>query len=311
MLVFVQSNYKFPDLLRQTNNGDGRWEDIQFTFDEVEQCDYIVVINHPVKDIHMKCRIGGKILLIQEPPYERNDYLTSYFPYFDKVISAFDKKKFPLVSSNLPSALPWHINKNFSELLNLKMINSEKLDKISWVTSNSDINLGHKFRLKFLEELKQSDLPIDLYGRGINPIDDKFDGVFPYKYTLAIENYSDENYWTEKITDAFLSYTMPVYYGCKNIEAYFPEGSFIQIDIHKPQEAIQIIKNALKNNFWEKNINEITLARNLILNKYQFFPFIKDIINHSNCPEIYASSKIPAQIGQKNNIIKQIKNFFR
>ncbi|HSH67760.1 MAG TPA: hypothetical protein VLB84_18610, partial [Bacteroidia bacterium] len=66
-----------------------------------------------------------------------------------------------------------------------------------------------------------------------------------------------------------------------------------------------------KNNFWEKNINEITLARNLILNKYQFFPFIKDIINHSNCPEIYASSKIPAQIGQKNNIIKQIKNFFR
>ncbi|HSH67690.1 MAG TPA: hypothetical protein VLB84_18255 [Bacteroidia bacterium] len=160
MLVFVQSNYKFPDLLRQTNNGDGRWEDIQFTFDEVEQCDYIVVINHPVKDIHMKCRIGGKILLIQEPPYERNDYLTSYFPYFDKVISAFDKKKFPLVSSNLPSALPWHINKNFSELLNLKMINSEKLDKISWVTSNSDINLGHKFRLKFLEELKQSDLPV-------------------------------------------------------------------------------------------------------------------------------------------------------
>jgi hypothetical protein len=311
MLVYICSNYSYPDLLRQTPGSKGEWEGIQFTFDEVEKCDVVVVINHPRKDIKIKCRKGGRILFIQEPPYQRNDYLKSYFPFFDKIICAFDKANSANIIND-QAALPWHINKNYDELMNLQNTNSEKANKISWITSNSNVNPGHKPRLKFLEILKQTDLNVDVFGRGINAINDKFDGIYPYQYTLAIENYADKNYWTEKIADAFLCYTMPIYYGCENIEDFFPKGSFIKIDIHKPTEAIEIIKNALKNDLWKKNIGAITEARNLVLNKYQFFPFVKELIANLDCKENYISTKIAENPNsRKKKIIEKLKNLFQ
>jgi len=103
-------------------------------------------------------------------------------------------------------------------------------------------------------------------------------GLEKYKYTLAIENYSGNDYWTEKIADAYLSYCMPIYYGCENITDYFPEKSLLQIDIENPKEAIRIIESAIDDKLWEKNIDEIKIARELVLNKYQLFPFINNLI---------------------------------
>jgi hypothetical protein len=280
MLVYIQSNYSYPDLLRQTPFLNGIWDDIQFTFEEVEKCDYIIVINHPIKDINIKCRKGGRILFIQEPPYEKNNYLIPYFPFFDTIITAFDKK----YSSNIintQAALPWLIDKNYKQLVNLSFNDTKKNDRISWITSNSNINPGHAPRLKFLEKIKQTDLNIDIFGRGIRHIDDKFDAIYPYKYTLAIENYSDTDYWTEKISDAFLTWTMPIYYGCTNIEKFFPENSFVKIDIYKPEESFEIIKKCLIDKLYDKNIQAIKEARDLVLNKYQLFPLATEIINNS------------------------------
>lgn len=307
MLVYIHSNYSYPDLLRQTPSSNGKWGDIQFTFDEVDECDFIVVLNHPTKDIKVRCRKGGKILLIQEPPYERNNYLISYFPYFDKIICAFDKKYSPDII-NIQAALPWLINKNYQQLLILPSMPDQKKDHISWVTSNSNVNPGHEPRLRFLEILKQSNLNIDLFGRGIKPIDDKFDGLYPYKYTLAIENYSDNNYWTEKIADAFLAWTIPIYYGCKNIEDFFPENSYIKIDIHKPDEAVRIISNSIKNKFYDNNIMALEEARGLILSKYQFFPYMTDFIKNNPIQQTqkYINCFIPVDTNSKG-LINRIK----
>ena len=41
------------------------------------------------------------------------------------------------------------------------------------------------------------------------------------KFSIAIENYSSENYLTEKVLDCFLSKTIPIYYGCPNIGEFF------------------------------------------------------------------------------------------
>jgi len=279
MLVYIQSNYSNPNLLRQTPQAKGIWEDITFTFDKVKECDYIIVINHPTEDIKIKCKKKGSLLLIQEPPYTRNEYLKVFFPYFDTVISAFNKG-LAADMLHVPAALPWLINKNYDELIALNANVAQKKNKLSWVTSNSNVNPGHAPRLKFLEMLKQSDLNVDLFGRGIQPIADKFDALYPYKYTLAIENYSDENYWTEKIADAYLSWTVPIYYGCKNMEDFFPANSFIKIDIEKPEEALLIIAKSIEGDFYEKNLKAIEEARNLVLHTYQFFPFMTNLIKN-------------------------------
>lgn len=297
MLVYIHSNYNYPDLLRQTPNYSGKWNGISFTFDKVDKADFIVVLNHPIADIRVKCRKGGKILIIQEPPYERNNYLIPYFDYFDIVITAFNKKKQKKIV-NTQAALPWLVEKDYDQLSCLLPL-VDKKEGISWVTSNSNVNPGHEPRLKFLDKIKQTNLNINVFGRGIKNIDNKFDAIYPFKYTLAIENYSDNNYWTEKIADAYLSWTMPIYFGCKNIEDFFPENSFIKIDINKPDEAFEIISKSIKDKKFDNNINAIKEARELVLNKYQFFPFVTDFIinNHHKSVE-YIDCFIPKNTGK-------------
>jgi hypothetical protein len=310
MLVYLHSNYGFPDLFRQTPKYSGEWGNFQFTLDPVDKCDYVVVLNRPTEDIHIKCRKGGRILIIQEPPYEQNSYFKEYFKYFDLVISDFKDDKFNILHNQ--AGLPWHINLNYDQLKGMtKDVIPKKHDKVSWVTSNVNVNPGHLPRLELLRFFQEKNYAIDLFGRGINPIDDKLTGILPYKYNLAIENYAAPNYWTEKIADAFLSWTMPIYYGCTNIEKFFPENSFIKIDILKPQEAIEVIQNAIENNLWEKNINAIEESRNLILEKYQLFPTIsKLILDNLQQSDKFVNYSIPLNpVTKFDKLMDKIKRF--
>ncbi len=123
---------------------------------------------------------------------------------------------------------------------------------------------------------------IDYFGKGINEIKDKYQALAPYKYSIAIENSRSEHYWTEKIADCFLSYTIPIYYGCTNLSSYFPEKSFVQIDISNYQESSQVIAKILEEDIWEDRLNALKEARELVLNKYQLFPYISDLIEKRN-----------------------------
>ena len=48
-----------------------------------------------------------------------------------------------------------------------------------------------------------------------------------YRFTLALENSSVEGYHTEKITDAFAAYSVPIYWGHSSINNEFDQHSFI------------------------------------------------------------------------------------
>ncbi|HET6244689.1 MAG: hypothetical protein H0V01_14295 [Bacteroidetes bacterium] len=271
--VRLAKNYAYPDILRQTPGNAGVWKDIEFTFEPLNECDYLIVFNLPLQDIVVKVKENGTWLFVQEPPYLRNNYLKNYFPLFDIVYSHFESKN----NIKNTTTLPWHINKTFDELVALKKDDLvAKNNSVSWITSSSNVNPGHEPRLNFLKFLKEheNELDLTLLGRGFQEIEDKFDGIYPSKYSIAIENYTDYDYFTEKIADVFLSWSMPIYYGCKNIVKYFPPDSMILIDIRKPEEALTIIKKAIAQDKWKKNLNEIEKARNLILYEYQFFPFV-------------------------------------
>jgi hypothetical protein len=136
--------------------------------------------------------------------------------------------------------------------------------------------------MSFKDYLLQENINFDLWGRGFTTIEDKFDGLYPYKYSIAIENYSCHDYWTEKIADSFLSWTMPIYYGAKNITKYFPKESMILIDPNNKEKSLDIIKDSIANNLFEERIDYIQEARNLILNEYQFFPAVTQLIRNSS-----------------------------
>jgi len=311
MLVYLHSNYDFPDLLHQTPHNNGQWGEFQFTTNLLDKCDYIVVLNQPTKNIHTQCLKGGKIIITQEPPYERNSYLKLHFRFYDTIISAFKSdSKFKIINSQ--AALPWHIGKNYDELMSLVPNPETKKDKVSWITSNNNFFPQHKIRLDFIDYLKNQRFEFDLFGRGFSPIKDKFDGIYPYKYTIAAENYIANDYFTEKIIDAYLSWSMPIYAGCPNITNYFPAESMIKIDLNNPEESLDIIKNAVENKLWDKNIDAIKHARELVLNKYQLFPMLSDFIKNnliSNNSTNYVDTFVPSSgLTRMEEFKKRIRN---
>jgi hypothetical protein len=119
--------------------------------------------------------------------------------------------------------------------------------------------------MDFLDKIKAEPF-VALYGRGINPIQDKWDVLSESKYAIAYENFQSDHCWTEKIADCFLSYTMPLYFGCDKIGSFFPENSFIQID-PKDKHINLFLKEIVTSNKWEDNLDAISKARELILNE--------------------------------------------
>lgn len=321
MLVRISKDWDFPHIMRQTPLSSNRWGEIEFTTEDINECDLLIVLNRPHDDIKIKAREVW--IMSQESPVTIYKWHTDSFKYFDKVFSFWDKKYGKNIIS-IQTALPWHIGKNYDEL---KAINTEDLsykkDRVSWVTSNASHKPGHKLRMNFKNFLQEQNFDFDLFGRGFNQIEDKFNGIFPFKYSIAIENDACDDYWTEKIADCFLSYSVPIYFGAKKITKYFPKESMILINPENPQESLDIINASLSENYWQKNFEALQEARNLVLEKYQFFPCVSDMIEKYNIKEqkmkhYYIPSNNPAILKRfkekfKNNrkIFKaNIRNFF-
>ncbi len=268
------------DMMRQTPGGKGKWEGVTFVNGNSCFADVVVVLNSFPKNIFGFYREGGKWLMSQEPPHESYRWQMKAYPFFDKIFTFWRSED--LADKNIvntQTSLPWHVNKTYDELMSLNYESLNKRNQASWITSNLNIRPGHELRLTFMDFLQRENFNFDLFGRGFKPIDDKFDGIAPYKYSIAIENFVCNDYWTEKIADCFLSWTMPIYYGCKNITKYFPEQSMILIDPRRPAYSLQKIKEEIANGAWENRIKLISESRQLILNRYQFFPAIVEKIN--------------------------------
>jgi hypothetical protein len=117
-------------------------------------------------------------------------------------------------------------------------------------------------------------------------MDDKAESLDDYQYHVSIENYRGDHHWTEKLSDAFLGVTLPFYFGCPNAADYFPEQSFIPIDINDVEGASEIIKRAIRDKEYEKRLLYILEARRRILEQYNIFAVLtREIESRMNASE--------------------------
>jgi hypothetical protein len=197
-----------------------------------------------------------------------------------------------------PPYVHWHLaissyNQNLGSKVYdfdfLESISKPPVKEVSLVTINSSINdlPGHKLRADFISMISNNHLDFSLYGSKKWSIYKQYKGTAPEgkwpiysksKYVLVIENEISDFYWTEKFTDAILCYSMPIYYGCPKIKNYFPEGSYVPLDITKPS-AQDDLRAILESDFYERNLPKLIEARNLILHKLNLFNFIDSEIN--------------------------------
>lgn len=266
-------NYSKDNLFRQTINNSGVWGDIRFTLDPIDECDVVIFINRIKNDEKICCRKGGRILLQMEPPSPAHRWYRASDIFFDKIVGP-DKKSDRKKRIFSHGAVPWKIDMSYDELIVMKK--PEKYREISMITSDKNFMNGHEFRINLISELRSKKNHFDLFGRGFNEIENKTEALLNYKYSIVVENSFYPYYWTEKIVDCLLTYTIPIYIGAKNITDFFPEKSFVSVapDVNK---IIKTIKNIKEHNFDDSHIEK---ARMLILDQYQFFPFISKIIKN-------------------------------
>ena len=123
-----------------------------------------------------------------------------------------------------------------------------------------------------------------MFGIGFNPIKGKIEGLKDYKFSIAIENSYADNECSEKISDCFLTGTIPIYYGTPNIGDYFDMDGIFTFTTNEELEDIirDIIENGDKiYDSRKKSIkNNYELAIKYTLNSDQIFnQYIKPLIN--------------------------------
>ncbi len=140
----------------------------------------------------------------------------------------------------------------------------------------------HSARVAFTWRLKEELPEMDIFGHGVNPMDDKAEALDPYRFHIAVENHVYDHNLTEKLPDAFLGYTLPFYHGAPNATNYFPKKSFIAIDINDYDRASEIIKYHLANNEYKDRLPYIIEARRRVLEEQNLFAIITRVINEND-----------------------------
>jgi hypothetical protein len=148
------------------------------------------------------------------------------------------------------------------------------------IASDRAVFEGHRKRFAFVNRLiGHFKDRLEVYGGvGGRRVDDKYDAIAPYEYSIAIEAERQPGYWTEKIADCFLCETMPVYYGCPDIASFFDPDSFIAIDIDDYKASIRAIEEAIEGNAYSKNRQNIIEAKHRVLDVLQIYPHIVRIL---------------------------------
>jgi hypothetical protein len=148
----------------------------------------------------------------------------------------------------------------------------KKTKTMSVVISDKTTTKGHRKRLEFVRRLeKQFGNEIDVFISGKVVLEDKKDAIEKYRYHIAIENSVCNDYWTEKLADAYLELTYPIYYGCPNLESYFPRESFTSIDVNNFEASARTIGSLLKNDVYDERLRALRVAKELVLDKYNLF----------------------------------------
>ncbi len=174
---------------------------------------------------------------------------------------------------------PWFYGRGSDSVLGYDEIESnpprQKTRQISTVCSaKQDPDTLQRQRFEFTARLQKALPEMDRFGKGVRPLDDKREVLDEYRYHVAIENDVAPHYFTEKLVDAFLGLSLPFYYGCPNASAYFPERSFVPIDIFDFDGALRTIRETLENDAWTDRLPDLEEARRRVLEEHNLFALL-------------------------------------
>jgi hypothetical protein len=142
----------------------------------------------------------------------------------------------------------------------------------SFICGSKNTIDGQQLRQRIYSKQSQIKIPTKWFYTTDKPKDVCFENSM---FHIAVENSQNKNYFTEKIVDAFLTKTLPIYWGCPNIGEYFDDRGIILFN--NENELIDII-NSLTEEDYNNRKEYIEKNTQIALYYAEYFMRCKDII---------------------------------
>lgn len=218
-----------------------------------------------------------KLVLIQgmEPKDINNitDEVLKNKTYFDLILTSFEE----ILSSCNNSkhflyASCWILTDKNEKPVTLKkdyhnIFTTEKKFKLSHVMSQKNWLPGHNLRHRTVDMVKK-ERDYELFFPKSILMSEKYKLFKDSMFHITIENTKNHNYISEKIVDCFMSYTVPIYWGCPNIGDYFNTDGIITF---QNEEELDYILNTITQEEFNKRIPAIQENYQIAFDKYAFW----------------------------------------
>lgn len=156
-----------------------------------------------------------------------------------------------------------------------------KTKTVSMITTNKRNTAGHAMR-HAIEKMTGA-FQIDIMGHGVRPIASKQEALKDYRFSIVVESTREVGYFSEKLIDCLSQGTIPVYWGCPDINKYFDADGIIPFE--NINDLAYILINIANENAYNSRLRSV--ERNLtIAHDYRC---AEDWIS-KNYPEIFDAS---------------------
>ncbi len=228
---------------------------------DLKKSDHIIIYSPPniwrvliTNYTKIKCKVS---LMLTEPMVTKNKKFYQMIWLFRfKFHTVF--VRYQALKNKYSNVLVVPITKCWVKQLNNDDLKKDKL--LSIIASDKNTLIGHHLRHQVIREIKHQDMAI--LGRAYRPFKDKKDGLLPYRFSIVIENCQEYDYFSEKLADCFICKTVPIYWGCLNIDYYFDTSGMI---IFNTIDELKTILNKLKYNDYQKFIPSLEKNRQTAL----------------------------------------------
>lgn len=275
---------------RQLPDAAPRWGRCEFVFDaDVREYDWLVVFDDlsPLGDQRFSTRVEPlacpreRTILVTAEPSCIKAYGIDYCNQFGLILTSQETWAMPFPHAVfVQTGYPWFYGRRSNGVLSYDRIRDNppavKTEMISTVCSAKSKGARTLYapRLAFTRRLEQALPELQRFGKGVRFVDDKAEALDPFRYHVAIENDRAPHYFTEKLTDAFLALSLPFYHGCPNAADYFPEQSFIAIDVFDFEGSLATIRRAMADGEYERRRPHLLEARRRVMEEHNLFALL-------------------------------------
>lgn len=184
------------------------------------------LISMPRSSVFLLPRFGIKAqisVMIVEPDIIHQEHLTRAARLFWRFYKVMTKNAELL--AKIPNGAFLYYGTTFIE--DPDSVNRHKSEMVSIIASQLRQLKGHQLRHEIVDYMRSKNIDVSVMGRGYQFFKKKEDGLAPYRYSIVIENTREKDYFTEKIVDACLCDTVPIYWGAPNISEYYDVDGLI------------------------------------------------------------------------------------